>query len=419
MNKMVINGGNKLYGEYTLQSAKNSVLPLISSVILYNNEVKLKNVKKISDVITMCELFKGLGGKYRFEGDDLILNPCDIYQNELNENLCKTIRSSFFMTGALLSKFKNAKMIFPGGCNIGLRPIDAHIDGLIQLGVDVKFENQYINFYSKKIVGKKICLSFPSVGATENLIMASVFCEGFVRICNVAKEPEIIDLQNLLNLFGCKVKGAGTSEIFIEGVKKLNNNKIEYSPFGDRIECGTILLATACCGGEVQINNININNILYLYKKILQNNCKITINNDKINIISNNRGKGLNFIQTNPFPYFPTDLQAPLCAYAGILKGRSIIKENLFENRFGHIPELVKMGLKAKIIKNKVIIDGVKLYHGARVFVTDLRAGASLIIAGLSAEGKTEIVNTSLIDRGYYQIEEKLKNLGANISREG
>ena len=192
MSKFVINGGNKLYGEYTLQSAKNSVLPLIASVILYNNEVTLKNVKKLTDIVTMCELFKGLGGKYRFENGDLILNPCNIYQNVLSENLSKTIRSSFFMTGALLTKFKKAKMVFPGGCNIGLRPIDAHIDGLLQLGVDVKFDNQYINFYSKKIVGKKVHLSFPSVGATENLIMASIFCDGFVRLCNVVCNVTLI-----------------------------------------------------------------------------------------------------------------------------------------------------------------------------------------------------------------------------------
>jgi len=418
MSKFIINGGNKLVGKYTLQSAKNSVLPLIASVIIYNNEVTIKNVSKLSDIITMCELFKGLGGRYKFENGDLVLNPSGIYHNNLSEGPCKTIRSSFFMAGALLSKFKNAKMVFPGGCNIGLRPIDAHIDGLIQLGVDVKFDNQYINFYSKKINGKIVRLSFPSVGATENLIMASVFCDGFVRLINVAKEPEIIDLQNMLNLFGCKIKGAGTNEIIIEGVNKLKNEKIEYRPFGDRIECGTLMLATACCGGEIDIYNTNIKNIFYLYKKISKNNCKIHFNNDKINIVCNNRGKGLSFIQTNPFPFFPTDLQAPLCAYAGLLKGYSVIKENLFENRFGHIPQLVKMGLKAKIVKNKVFINGINKYHGANVFATDLRAGAALIIAGLCAEGKTTIHNVNFVDRGYYQIEETLKNLGANILRE-
>lgn len=418
MAKFQITGGNRLFGEITLQSAKNSVLPLIACSVIYGEEVRINNCKQISDIVTMCQLFSDLGGEYCFKGDTLILKPQNINKYKPSERLSKAVRSSFFLTGSLISRFGKAEMIFPGGCNIGKRPIDVHIDGLKQLGVKVEYKENNIKFTAEKIVGNKIKLAFASVGATENLIMASVFCKGETVIENPAKEPEIIDLQNLLNLFGCKIKGAGTNKIIISGVDKLKNEKIEFTPIGDRIEAGTYMFAVACCGGEIAINNILNKNIYYIYKKILKNHCKMSISNDKIYIKYNNRGMGLGKIQTKPYPYFPTDLQAPLCVYAGLQKGQTIITENLFENRFGHIRELKKMGLCAEVVNNTVKIYGVEKYYGAKVESTDLRAGAALIIAGLCAEGQTEVYNTHLIDRGYYQIEKTISALGGKITRE-
>ncbi len=418
MSNFLISGGNKLYGEITVQSAKNSVLPLIACTVMYGEEVRINNCKKISDILTMCRLFEDLGGEYLFSGDTLILKPQNVKKYTPSERLSSSVRSSFFLAGALLSRFGQAKMVFPGGCNIGKRPIDVHIDGLKSLGITVEVEDKIIRIKRGKIAGKKIKLAFPSVGATENLLMASVFCEGETVIENVAKEPEIIDLQNLLNLFGCKVMGAGTNRIVVKGVKELKREQIEFTPIGDRIEAGTYMFALACCGGEITINNILKENIYYIYKKILKNHCKIRVDNDKINIKYNNRGVGLGKLQTMPYPYFPTDLQAPLCVYAGLLNGETYITENLFENRFGHIPQLQKMGLNAQINGNTVKINGVDGFMGATVYATDLRAGAALIIAGLCAQGKTRIYNTHLIDRGYYQIEKTFSALGGKITRE-
>lgn len=419
MSKLCITGGEKLYGSVKVQSAKNSVLPLIACSVLYENEVRIKNCKKISDIVTMCEIFKGLGGKYYFDNDTLVLKPQKINDCLPSENLSTKIRASFFLAGALLSRFGKAEMILPGGCNIGKRPVDVHIDALKKLGyLAIDTENKVILQRKNKIKGTKIKLNFPSVGATENLIMASVFCDGEVVLENVAKEPEIVDLQDMLNLFGCSVSGAGTNRIKIKGVKKLKDEKIEFTPIGDRIEAGTYMLATASCGGEITINNIYYKNIYYIGKKISQNNCKIYIENDKINVIYNNRGVGFGKIQTKPFPFFPTDLQAPFCVLAGISNGYTQIYENLFENRFGHIKELEKMGLDAKVKENSVSIQGVRSLHGAKVVATDLRAGAALIIAGLCAEGYTEIENVDLIDRGYYQIEKTFSLLGGKITRE-
>lgn len=419
MTKLYITGGEKLFGEITMQSAKNSVLALIACSVVYEDEVVLNNCKQISDIVTMCEIFSQLGGEYYFDNDLLVLNPSKINKYAPSENLSDKIRSSFFLAGALVSKFGKAEMIFPGGCKIGKRPIDAHIDGLISLGYRVIYsDNKVIIKRDKPIKSNKVRLIFPSVGATENLIMASIFCEGEIVLENVAKEPEIVDLQNLLNLFGCKIYGAGSSVIKIIGVKKLNRGKIDFTPIGDRIEAGTYMIATACCGGEITINNINYKNIYYIIKKILQNNCKIHIDNDKINIKYNNRGIGFGKVITKPFPYFPTDLQAPVCVLAGLQRGNTQICETLFESRFGHIPQLKKMGIQATIKGNSVFVKGVDVYNGAKVVASDLRAGAALVIAGLCAEGKTEIENVSLIDRGYYQIEKTISLLGGKITRE-
>ncbi len=418
MSKIQITGGNKLYGEIEVQSAKNSVLPLIACTVLYGEEVRINNCKPISDIITMCQIFEDLGGEYQFLGKTLILKPQNVSKYKPSERLSTAVRSSFFLAGALISRFGQAEMIFPGGCKIGKRPIDVHIDGLKALGLRVEIQEKHVKFYGGRVVGKRIRLSFPSVGATENLLMASVFCEGETVIQNVAKEPEICDLQDLLNLFGCKVKGAGTDTIVVTGVKGLKKEKIEFTPIGDRIEAGTYMLATACCGGEITIKNIFNKNIYYIYKKILQNHCKITVDNDKINIKYNNRGKGLGCIKTMPYPLFPTDLQAPLCVYAGVLSGESQITETLFENRFGHIIELQKMGLDAFVKGNTVFIKGRDFLTGASVYASDLRAGAALVIAGLCAQGKTEVYNTHFIDRGYYQIEKAFSQLGGKITRE-
>lgn len=416
MSKFIINGGKKLYGKIDIQSAKNSVVSLLAASILYNGNVVLRNIKQITDVTNMCNILKKLGAVYDFKGDNLFLNCSSLYSFVPNVDLSKTIRASFFMAGALLSRFKKAEMSFPGGCKIGARPINIHLQGFKQLGVKIKVENSKIYFDGSKMHSAVIELPYPSVGATVNIITASVFLDGETIIKNVAKEPEIVDLQNFLNLMGFNVRGAGKDEISVHGVKKILSRDIYFTPIVDRIETGTFMLATLSCGGEIEINNTNIKNIYSLYEKIYENNCKMFVENGKIIVYAGGGGKSLGEITTGPFPAFPTDLQAPLCAYACSLKGQTTINESVFEKRFSHVDELVKMGAVIKTDEKRVFVYGSRL-QGAKVQVGDLRAGAGLVIAGLLANGTTEIEDVEIIDRGYFEIENVFSSLGASIYR--
>lgn len=415
MEKYVISGGRKLSGTLRIQSAKNSVLPILAGAILTDEEVIIKDCPKIKDVYAMLNILSHLGSKWYFEENDLVIDSSNINSFSIPKNLAIELRSSIFMLGALMSRFKKARIFLPGGCDIGLRPIDIHVSALERLGAVVSEIDGEIICNSKRLKGKDIFLDFPSVGATENVMLASVLMDGKTQIHNCAKEPEIVDLMNFLNSMGAKVYGAGTSTILIEGVKKLHGSS--YSPISDRIESGTYLLAAAITGGEIQLSNCNAKNISILIHKLCENTCKINIKDDIIYMRSGERRNSFSF-DTGPYPFFPTDLQAQTMALLSVCDGASIVSENVFEMRYRHVSELVKMGANISIKGKNAIINGIDRLHGANVFAKDLRGGAALVLAGLNAEGLTTVNDIHHIERGYLDMDKKLIELGADIKKE-
>ncbi len=414
MEKFLINGGRKLNGSIKIESAKNAVLPILAGSILTEEEVVIKNCPKIKDVLNMVEILNGLGVYAEFYGNDIVVNSKNIFGYEIPEKLMCKLRSSIFMMGALLSRMKKAVLYYPGGCDIGDRPIDIHLNGLKSMGAFISEVNGEIVCSGGSMKSSKIKLPFPSVGATENLMLSAVKLKGRTVIENVAREPEIKDLAKFLNLMGAKIKGAGGNTIVIDGVKKLHG--VEYQPISDRIEAGTYIIASAITGGDVEIVNVNYENIYPLLDKFCNNTCKVSVNNDIIHIKGVEGRKGYKLI-TGPYPEFPTDLQAPAMALATVSEGVSEITETVFEKRFKQVEELVKMGANIKVVGNTATIEGVKRLKGTKVFAKDLRGGASLVIAGLVADGKTVVSGVEYIDRGYFKMEEKLKMLGADIKR--
>jgi len=412
MEKYVIKGGRKLSGSIVTESAKNSVLPIIAASILTDQEVIIEKCPKISDVLSMLKILNSLGVKTFFQDDNLIINAQNLTGYTVPENLGKELRASVFMIGALLSRVKKARVSYPGGCEIGLRPIDIHIAGLKELGVFVTEVCGEVFCRSERVLGREIYLDFPSVGATENLILASVLGKGKTEIHNPAKEPEIIDLMKFLNSMGAKVYGAGTSIILIEGVEKLHGTV--YRPMPDRIEAGTYLISAAITGGEIEIKNCPVKNISSLVHKLCNNTCKISVKNDIIHMKSCQSGKAFS-ITTGPYPFFPTDLQPQAMSLACVLDGTSVITENVFETRFKHVSELVKLGADVTVKGRTAIVNGVKRLGGGNVTAYDLRGGASLVVAGLNAEGKTVVSDIHHVERGYYMFDYKLRSLGADI----
>lgn len=414
MEKYVINGGKKLYGSVRIESAKNAVLPILAACILTEDEVVIHNVPKISDVLNMIKILKSLGVKVAFVGDDLLVNAKTLNSYSVPNELTATMRSSIFLLGPLLARVNKVNLSYPGGCDIGIRPIDIHLYSLMQLGVIINELGEQIICSVEKKKSGEIYLDFPSVGATENLLMYSVLSQGTTVIHNPAREPEIADLINFLNKMGAKISIIGNQSIVIEGVKKLNGT--DYTPIPDRIEAGTYILATAMVGGKVEIHNGNIENISSLVHKICDNTCKVTTSNGIINVESNGGGKSFSF-ETGPYPFFPTDLQAPTMALLTLRSGTSVVCENVFEMRFHHVPELVKMGADITIRDRTAIVRGVKELHGASVKVKDLRGGAALCLAGISAKGRTVINDIKYIERGYYLFDQKLRALGVDIKK--
>lgn len=414
MEKFVIDGGNRIYGRIKNERAKNSVLPILAASILTEEKVTILDCPRISDVYTMIEILEYLGVKCTFSEGHLTLDSSNIYFKPLPYKLTKKLRSSVFLLGAMLSKFRRAELAYPGGCNIGLRPVDIHIDGLKKMGVICNEDCQGVWCSIDKLKGGHIHLSFPSVGATENIMTACAISDVTTYIHNPAKEPEIVDLMNFINQLGGKISGAGTDLIEIKGVKKLHGAC--YKPIADRIEFGTYLLAVGICGGELEIFDCNFENILPLREKFCDNACKITINSDIIHISCNKLRNPFSFT-TGPYPMFPTDLQAQTMALCCTSEGTSIIQENVFENRFKHISEFKKMGADVSVCGRVATVRGVKSLHGASVSASDLRGGASLVLAGLGAEGQTTIKNIWHIDRGYADMDGKLRSLGIKIKR--
>jgi len=414
MERFEIKGENKLFGKIEIDSAKNAILPIIAASLLSTEDVKLCKIPSIVDVSKMLQIIINMGGKvYRYD-DKVVINNSTISSFELPTSLSKELRSSIFMLGPLLAKYKRARVPFPGGCDIGSRPIDLHLAGLRDLGVKIEEEHGYINCDGRNMKCGLIHLDFPSVGATENLMMASIFLNGETVIHNAAKEPEIIDLANFINKMGGCIYGAGTSTIKIAGVSRLNS--ICYTPISDRIITGTYLIAAAMTGGKIELTNTNYEYVYSLIKKLVNSGCIIDYKNGKITIESNFRLSACSF-ETQPYPGFPTDLQAQMLTLQTISDGTSLIVENLFENRFNHVPELLKMGAKIVTRDRMAIVKGVNRLYGAEVSAHDLRGGAALILAGLAARGNTIVNNINYIDRGYDHIEDNLRLLGADISR--
>ena len=415
MDNFFICGGNKLFGELEISTSKNAVLPILAGCILCEGQIILHKFPRYEDTKNMLAILSNLGAKWQFQDDSVVIECHSINKAEIPIELASKIRSSIFSLGAIISRLKKAKVAYPGGCNIGARPIDLHLKGLKGLGVKIVEKHGYIYCDGNNMKAGIVSLDFPSVGATENIMLASVFLKGKTKIINCAREPEIVDLANFLNSLGAKICGAGTSVIEIEGVQKLFSG--EYTPIGDRIITGTYILATAMCGGKVTLTNVCYDNVFALLNKLKNNCCKITYKGDKLTLVADKRPKGIAKIETRPFPGFPTDLQPQMIAMLSISKGTSVVVENLFESRFKHISELKKLGADIIVHDNTAIIKGVSELYGANVVSCDLRGGAGMVLAGLVAKGYTTVCDVNHIDRGYYHMENDLQKLGANIER--
>ncbi len=415
MDKYIINGGNPLYGSVKIQTAKNSVLPILAASVLTDEKIVIKNVPAITDVNNMVKILGCLGCRTAFIGNDVEIDSSCADCYEIPSVLARELRSSVFLLGSVISRFRKAKIAYPGGCDIGLRPVDLHLNGLKRLGVRITEANGYISCECDRLTGNEIMLDCPSVGATENIMLAAVKAEGTTVIKNAAREPEIEDLQKFLNSIGGKVSGAGSGTVIIEGVETLKGG--EYLPICDRIEAGTFLIGAAMCGGEIQLCGVNAELISSLLHKLRENGCKIRVKDDKIYLKCDKRLNSVKSIETQPYPGFPTDLQAQMTALCCICRGHSIVTENLFETRFKYVPELKKMGADVTVIDRNAFIRGVEKLKGAEVMAHDLRGGAALVIAALAAEGRSEIFDISHIDRGYSDFEYKLRALGGDIVR--
>ena len=415
MDKFIIDGGEKLYGKIALQSAKNTVLPLLAASVLTDEQVRIRNVPTINDVENMLHILSEVGCVIRRNKEYVVIDSSNAVSHEIPARLTRELRSSVFMLGSVLTRFQRAKISYPGGCDIGLRPIDLHLSSLKRLGVKIIEKDGYIECQAEKLQGAEILLDFPSVGATENIILAAVKAEGCTIIRNAAKEPEIIDLQNFLNAMGARIRGAGGGTIVIEGVKRLRG--IDYTPIGDRIEAGTYLIAAATCGGEIQTIGVPPENIAALLHKLRENGCKIYTKNDKIVLTSNGALRAVNIVETMPFPGFPTDLQAQYTVLCTTAKGSTLVVENLFETRYRYAAELKRMGADVTVRGRTAFVRGVERLHGACVTAGDLRGGAALVVAALKAEGQSCVMDLSHIDRGYADMEGKLRKLGAKIRR--
>ncbi len=414
-NKFIINGKTKFFGSVNVDGAKNSLLPVLAATVLCDGEIEIKNFVNLEDVKVMLEILKTLGISSKIDSGSCFLQTKNVKNGKITHELSKKLRASIFLLGALLGKFRSAVVAFPGGCKIGERPIDIHLKSFRSLGVKIIEMHGYIFCDASKMKSGSVVLDFPSVGATESLMMCASVLAGKTIIKNAAKEPEIVDLQNFLNKMGAKVFGAGSDTIEIEGVKSLRGG--EFSVMPDRIVAGTYLLATATCGGDVTVCGAKAEHNQSLISFLKETACQIEIFSDKIRLKADKRLSSIPLIQTNPFPLFPTDLQSQMLVLQTVSEGSCVLQETVFENRFGCASELKKMGAKI-IVKNQFAhIQGVEKLFGADVYATDLRCGAALVAAGMKAEGYTTVYNVSLIDRGYERIEEKYNLLGADIKR--
>lgn len=416
MEKLLIKGGKSLRGTIKCAGAKNAALPMIAATILSSENVILKNLPYLQDITTMFELLGSMGAKIVLnENMDFDISSNNLDDTEARYELVKTMRASILVLGPLVARYGRARIALPGGCAIGSRPVNFHLDALEQLGAKIILRNGYIEATANELVGTKIKFDGITVTGTENIMMAACLAKGTTYLTNVAKEPEIEDLANLLNAMGADVQGAGTDEIVINGVSNLHGTS--FSIPADRIEAGTYLVAAAVTKGNVNVDGINPERLSKVIQKLEESGADILMTNNSIALSMENSELKPVDITTAPFPEFPTDMQAQFSVMNAIANGTSNIYETVFENRFMHIQELNRMGCDIEINGNQAVIKGVKSLYGAEVMATDLRASASLILAGLCAEGQTTVSRIYHIDRGYERIEEKLNYLGAEILR--
>ncbi|MCL2755960.1 MAG: UDP-N-acetylglucosamine 1-carboxyvinyltransferase [Firmicutes bacterium] len=424
MEKFLIEGGNTLHGTIRIQSAKNACLPILAAIPLIEGRTIIRDVPKISDIDNLLHILAGFGVKIQWKNGDLHLDSTNLVMNEINVETAKKIRGSILVLGSLIGRFGSASLPFPGGCNIGARPIDLHLNGLRDIGINVRERNGMINCIAKRAKSSAVYLDFPSVGATENIILASVRGSRSVKIINAAKEPEIVDLVNFLRKCGACIKGEGTDTVIIQGVKKLGG--VDYTPIPDRINTGSYMCAVATVGGDVTLTNVIPEHNYSLIKKLINSGIDITYSTNSIRVvkdINNNKTKLQNSsIQTAPYPGFSTDIQPQLGVFSSLKKGTTIVTENLFENRFKVYEEIAKLGAKVCIKDRKATITGVqRLVGGERenpvvVKANDLRAGVGLVIAGMAASGYTIVERADIVARGHEDIVRDLAAVGASIS---
>lgn len=416
MDRIIVNGGKALNGQVNISSAKNSVLPIIAASILSSDKCEIINAPMLEDVFVINEVLSSLSADVDVdkENNRVIIDTSNICDCEPCSDLVRKFRASFLLMGPMLARFGRFKISLPGGCNIGTRPIDLHLKGLMALGAEVNIGYGYVEAKAKELVGNKIYLDFPSVGATENIMMAATLAKGETIIENSAEEPEIEDLAIFLNKMGANIEGAGTGTIKIKGVNSLKG--VNYQPIYDRIEAGTFMVVAAITRSRIKIKGINEKHLKPIIAKLKEIGVYIESHKDFIIVDGNRQLKPVD-IKTMPYPGFPTDMQAQMMSLLCTIKGTSIITETVFENRFMHVNEMKRMGAQIKIDGRSAVVEGVDRLTGCEVRATDLRAGAGLILCGLVAHGTTTVTDIYHIDRGYVSIEKKLRAMGADIYR--
>ena len=415
VDEFVVRGGRRLEGSLQVDGAKNAVLPILAACVLTRETVHLHQVPLITDGENMGQILRTLGCSVVRDGSTVTVRADDLHTYEMPDRLSKQIRSSIFLLGPILSRFRRATVTYPGGCEIGLRPIDLHLTGLRALGVDIREEGGMIHCDGAKMHSGEVHFDYPSVGATENVMMASACLPGVTRIHNAAREPEISDLQGFLNAMGGCVRGAGGHTIEVEGRPALHG--VEYTPMPDRIVAGTMLCAAAITGGEIDLKRAPVSSLTAIDAKLREMGCRIREEKHRVMLSAPRRLTAFSKLQTSPYPGFPTDMQVQMLALLTCARGTGVIVENVFENRFTHAGEMSRMGASILLSGRTAVVRGVETLWGAPVTARDLRGGAALILLGLKAAGETRVARADLVDRGYDAIEDKLSALGADIRR--
>ncbi|WP_018132747.1 UDP-N-acetylglucosamine 1-carboxyvinyltransferase [Effusibacillus pohliae] len=415
MERFAIEGGQPLTGSVRVHGAKNAALPILAASVLAKGESVIHDVPDLQDIQVMESILRSLGARVTRQGPSISVDPTPIHSTEVPDELMRQMRSSIFLMGPLLARFGSVRVSKPGGCTIGTRPIDLHLKGLKAMGSQIDESHGFIFCRANRLKGASIYLDIPSVGATENLLMAASLADGTTMIGNAAREPEIVDLANFLNKMGAKIKGAGEATIYVEGVPELM--PAEHTVIPDRIVTGTLLVAAAITKGRIRLENVNADHLGVVMTKLRETGVEIEVERDIMTVKSSNRLTAIDRIQTSYYPGFPTDLQAPFMSLLTIANGTSVISETVFEERLKHVSELRRMGARIKVDLRTAFIEGVPELTAANVEATDLRAGAALVLAGLAANGTTIVENAHHIDRGYERIEQVLGSLGARITR--